>query len=241
MRECVIELASHSIRIRSHYDQVQLLCQKYLSEKEPEMTVSVTCEEIRQEGKKAHQEGIDAWPEPYLETLAVYRKIAEWMITREVLLFHGSAIAADDSGYLFAAPSGTGKSTHTGLWRELLGNRAVMINDDKPLLKVTDQEIFVCGTPWDGKHHLSNNIIVPLRGICMITRDVSNQISRIQQPDVWPMMLQHSFRPEDPEGMVHVMGMIDQIIRKVPVYQLRCNMELSAAELSFETMTEKGI
>ncbi len=60
-----------------------------------------------------------------------YRKLAESLLEYGVLLFHGSSVAVDGFGYIFAAQSGTGKSTHARLWRELLGERAVMVNDDK--------------------------------------------------------------------------------------------------------------
>ena len=106
----------------------------------------------------------------YLETLAVYRKIAEKMIDYDTILFHGSVIAVDGIGYLFTAKSGTGKSTHTRLWRELFGERAVMVNDDKPLIKVSENGIIVYGTPWDGKHRLSTNTFVPLKGICFMSK-----------------------------------------------------------------------
>lgn len=72
----------------------------------------------------------------YLETLAVYRKIAEKMPDYGTVLFHGSAIAVDGEAYIFTAKSGTGKSTHVRLWREMLGDRAVMVNDDKPLIRI---------------------------------------------------------------------------------------------------------
>lgn len=116
------------------------------------------------------------FPDSYLETLAVYRKFAENLLAYDTVLFHGSVVAVDGIGYLFTAKSGTGKSTHTRLWREYFGERAVMVNDDKPLLQVTENGVIVYGTPWDGKHHLSNNISVPLKAICILTRAEENHI-----------------------------------------------------------------
>ena len=85
-------------------------------------------------------------PDDYLETLAVCRKIAERMPEYDTFLFHGSCIAVDGVGYLFTAKSGTGKSTHTRLWRELLDNRATMVNDDKPLIRIADDGLVIYGT-----------------------------------------------------------------------------------------------
>ena len=107
-------------------------------------------------------------PDDYLETLAVCRKIAERMPEHNTFLFYGSCIAVDGAGYVFTAKSGTGKSTHTRLWRELLDNRATMVNDDKPLIRIADDDAIIYGTPWDGKHPLSHNIAVPLKAICIL-------------------------------------------------------------------------
>lgn len=84
-------------------------------------------------GKKAMADG--EYSLSYLETLAVYRKIVTRLVFSDILLIHGSAIAVDGKAYLFTAPSGTGKSTHTRMWREYFKDRAVMVNDDKPLNK----------------------------------------------------------------------------------------------------------
>lgn len=90
---------------------------------------------------------IRQFSDAYLETLAVYRKIADYLLSCDTLLFHGSVIAVDGEGYLFTAKSGTGKSTHTRLWREYFGERAVIVNDDKPLLHITDSGVTAYGTP----------------------------------------------------------------------------------------------
>ena len=77
----------------------------------------------------------------------------------------------DGEAYIFTAVSGTGKSTHAMLWREVFGERVRMINDDKPLIRITPEgKAVVYGTPWDGKHHLSKNSAFPLKAICWLTR-----------------------------------------------------------------------
>ena len=131
----------------------------------------------------ALQEGRTPWEAPlrYLEELAIYRQIAEQAPERGVLLFHGSAVAVDGQTYLFTAKSGTGKSTHTRLWRQRFGDRALMVNDDKPLLRFTETEVLVCGTPWNGKHHLSAPVQLPLKALCVLMRSsfVTNQVRRV--------------------------------------------------------------
>ena len=175
---------------------------------------------------------------PYLETLAVYRKIAEKMLDYDTILFHGSAVAVEGVGYLFTAKSGTGKSTHTRLWREILGERAVMINDDKPLIKVSENGITIYGTPWDGKHRLSTNMSVPLRAICILERAEENCIVPITKKDAYNMLIQQVYKPTEPQMLIKTLQLIDRLSENVKLYRLGCNMDIGAAEISYKTMSE---
>lgn len=172
----------------------------------------------------------------YLETLAVYRKIADYLLSCDTLLFHGSVIAVDGEGYLFTAKSGTGKSTHTRLWREYFGERAVMVNDDKPLLRITDSGVTAYGTPWDGKHRLSTNTAVPLKGICILTRDTTNHIDLAESHAVYPLIVQQTNRSLTADGMKQTLSLIDRMLNVVPVYRLGCNMNIEAARVAYEGM-----
>lgn len=194
--------------------------------------VSVTNREIQNE-----QTG--KYPTGYLESLAVYRKIAEYLLDSAILLFHGSVIAVDGEAYLFTAKSGTGKSTHTRLWRELLGERAIMVNDDKPLLKIYEDSVIAYGTPWDGKHHLSNNVAVPLKTICVLKRSEKNHIELITKNAAWPMLIQQCYRPADSTAMVKTLSLIDRLSDSVKLYELSCNMDIEAAQIAYHCM--KGI
>ena len=165
-----ISLAGFSIKINSIYKSTYLFCKEFLCEdKREDFSIYISQDDIEFEREKSEKEdlmnGIPVryFSNEYLETLAVYRKICTKLLEKNVLLFHGSAIEVDGEAYLFTAKSGTGKSTHTALWRQMFGNRAIMINDDKPLLKVVSEGVCVCGTPWNGKHRLGCNKIVPLK------------------------------------------------------------------------------
>ena len=129
--------------------------------------------------------------EPYLETLAVYRKLAQLLVQDDILLMHGAVVAVDGQAYLFTAQSGTGKTTHTRLWMQQFGDRAVMVNGDKPLLHITNEGVTVYGTPWDGKEHLSTNTSCPLKALCILTRSETNHIERISKKEALSLSLIH--------------------------------------------------
>lgn len=204
--------------------------------------IRITQSDIDFEREKSAREDIKEgipirqFSDAYLETLAVYRKIADHLLSCDTLLFHGSVIAVDGIGYLFTAKSGTGKSTHTRLWREYFGERAVMVNDDKPLLRITDSGVTAYGTPWDGKHRLSTNIAVPLKGICILTRDTTNHIEPAEPHAVYPLIVQQTNRSLSADGMKQTLSLIDRMLNVVPVYRLGCNMDIEAARVTYDGM-----
>ena len=180
------------------------------------------------------------YSDAYLETLAVYRRMADRLLDEDTLLLHGSCVALDGVGYLFTAKSGTGKSTHTRLWREYFGARAVMVNDDKPLIRITDTGATVYGTPWNGKHALGENISVPLRAICVLARDSSNHIEKAERQSVYPLLLQQIHRPASSAGMARLLPLADRLTQTVGLYRLGCRMDIDAARVAYEGMVDNA-
>lgn len=124
------------------------------------------------------------WDDAYLETLAVFRKIAEAAPAHQRLVFHGATITFQDRAYIFTAPSGTGKTTHIRLWKQEYGDRVDIINGDKPILRVTpDAGIVAYGTPWAGKERWQRNTSAPVAGICIVTRATDAQTTSTRQSE----------------------------------------------------------
>lgn len=245
MNDFTIALAGKNIGISPIHPAMRKFCAGYLTEEKPDFSVTATQADIEFERAKSAREDeveglpVREFPDAYLETLAIYRKIAEKMLDYDTILFHGSAISVDGQGYLFTAKSGTGKSTHTRLWRELFGERAITVNDDKPLLKIEEDRVLVCGTPWDGKHRISTNIMVPLKGLCILTRAAENHIRRISPMEAMPMLLQQSHRSADPASVVKLLGLLDKMSKNTGLYCLGCNMDPEAAKVAYEGMNRK--
>ena len=240
----IYNIAGRIIEISSLHFTVHSQCGEYRSEGEPDFSIEIQPADIDFEREKsaqadkAEERAIQFYPDDYLETLAVYRKIAEKMPEYDTVLFHGSAIAVEGQAYLFTAASGTGKSTHARLWRKLLGDRAVMVNDDKPLIHISNSGAIIYGTPWDGKHHLSSNIAVPLKSICILERAEENAIRPVTSKEVLPMLIQQTYRPADSMSLAKSLTLIERLGRDVKLYRLGCNMDISAASLSYEMMKE---
>ncbi|MBQ7220228.1 MAG: hypothetical protein IJS28_04530 [Synergistaceae bacterium] len=226
--------AHKNIAVDSLYPEVHKYCAAYRTDKEPDFTVSITQSDIDYERTKSGSEGYsDSW----LEISAVHRKIAERMPFFSTILIHGSALSVDGEAYMFTAPSGTGKSTHAGLWRELLGGRVVMVNDDKPLIHIDDEAV-VFGTPFCGKERLGTNIAVPLKAICILGRSEENHIAVITAREAYAEIFRQTYRPGDRAAFTRTLELIDRLGQIVKFYRLGCNMNLEAAELAYTAMKE---
>lgn len=237
-----LRLAGRVISVTAQHPSTKAFCADYLSEAPADFAVSVLPGDVRAEQERSAREDelegrpVRQFSDAYLESLAVFRKIAERLPEYDTMLFHGSAVAVDGRAYLFTAKSGTGKSTHARLWRELLGPRAVMVNDDKPLLRFSDAGVQVCGTPWNGKHRLGANIAVPLKAVCLLERAAENRIGPVSPREAYPLLLQQSYRPSDPSAMRKTLELVNRLGRDTALYRLQCNMDPSAAAIAYAGM-----
>ena len=112
-----------------------------------DIAISVSDDEIRERLRLS-----DNLSEQGAEDVLILSKFCNAVLDGfDGFFFHSSCLELDGEGYVFSAVSGTGKSTHTALWRRHFGNRVTMINDDKPVIRKCDGKFYVYGTPWMGK------------------------------------------------------------------------------------------
>ena len=137
----LIEIAGIPAEVISRYPVNELFLKEYVTDRAPLISIIPTEEDLakiqtdfdrmdKAEGRPAHRRS-----GAYLENNAIHALLAEKLVDFDVLLVHGSALCMDGKAYIFMAPSGTGKSTHTRLWREVYGSRVIMINDEMNFLR----------------------------------------------------------------------------------------------------------
>ncbi len=162
-----------------------------------------------------------------------YRQILDF----DGLMLHASAVAVDGKAYLFSGPSGMGKSTHTRLWQQLFGEKAVVFNDDKPALRRINGIWYAYGTPWCGKDGINVNLKVPLAGICFLRRGQDNTICRLDALEASSYIISQTMRRfKDAEMLDKMLKQVDRLVNDIPVYELFNKPELDAARLSYATM-----
>ena len=242
MSQFRLEIAGFVASVTSLFESTPHYFAPYLTEKHPDFAISVTEEDLRFEQQDADEEARTdgfrrrRFPDPFLERAAIQRKFAEFLLDHGIILLHGSTVAVDGMGYLFTARSGTGKSTHTRLWREVFGSRAVMVNDDKPFAHITESEVLVYGSPWSGKHGLDNNICVPLKGICLLERGSENVIRKSASAEVKELL--RGFRPRTPQQAAAYDALLEQLLRQAHLWQMTCTKDPEAARIAYEAMSK---
>lgn len=231
-----IKLAELIIELATPDEYTTLMCKDYIynGEKDADITAICTKEDIEKEKKVS-----PGFLDKYLENTCIYRNICKEMINFDAMLIHSAAVMVDGEGYLFTALSGTGKTTHVNLWLEKFGERAVIINGDKPIIRKMDKGFRVFGTPWCGKEGINTNTDAPIAGICILKRGTENTIRRITKAEALVQIMNQTVRPKEKERMSRLLDLLERLLKEVPVYELFCNMDISAADVSYNGMSKK--
>ena len=239
----VFKIADIYIEIESSRRLVYDYCRDYFCKEYPriDFKVCVTEEEVFAElpngisRENASERALLA-----SELSAIYRKICEKMLEYDAFLMHGALIEYEGRGYLFAAKSGMGKTTHISLWKKVFGeDKVTIVNGDKPILRLVDGKIYAYGTPWCGKEGFNVNTKVNLSAICFIERAADNSIVRISDVEALPRLLAQIMLT-DSGNLPKQLELIDSLFEDTPTYLLKCNMEDEAARVSYNGMQKSA-
>ncbi len=175
-------------------------------------------------------------------SLRLYR-FAMWLgyglmtLPEQTLAIHSSCIVYQNQAVLFLGESGTGKSTHTRLWREHIEG-AVLLNDDSPMLRVEDGKVWVYGSPWSGKTPCYKAERYELKGCVRLSQAPHNRIRKLSILEAYGA-IHPSCAPEfayDDVLYDEVSSTLGQILRTIPIYHLECLPDGDAAHLSSHTI-----
>ena len=236
MNSLYIGIAGLKVHLICKYPYAKRLCADFeIGACEPDLTVSVTDAEI--EVERAGY-GENAFSEGYCEGICLYRAIAERLPELDGFVFHGAAVTVGDKGYIFAAPSGTGKTTHISLLLKNYPDDVKIINGDKPIIRKIDGEWRICSTPWAGKEGWKVNCTAPLCGIVLVERGAENSIVSVLPEENFDAVMRQVYLPIDAGSYMQTMCLIDEMAQGVEFYRLACNMEDAAAACSYEKLNK---
>lgn len=228
----VYKIAGLNVGFEPKYDMLRTRSEKYLTDEKAEFNIGFTDNLMETQLDLYNHEVSPAEIEYLWMGTAFNVKLLEY----NGMFLHSSTVVADGKAYSFSAPCSTGKSTHTSLWLDYLGDRAFILNDDKAAYRLIDGKYYVFGTPFSGKHDINVNTSVELGAICFIEQAKENSIELMDIDSAVPLLISQTLRPSNVKRTMMLCDFIDELIRNIPVYKLRCNMDISAAKLAFETM-----
>ena len=150
---------------------------------------------------------------------------------------HTSAVVCDGKAVLCLGESGTGKSTHTRLWRENIAG-TFLLNDDSPIVRAEADGIYAYGSPWSGKSPCFRQERYPVAALLRIVQRPENTIKRLGVVEAFAAL-----QPSCPPVLAHDEGCMDmtvdfisKVVGQVPVYRLGCLPDAAAAHLSHDTI-----
>ena len=210
---------------------------------EPPIHVELSEEEVDAYSRRTKEESLDVELEPeMLESFGIMRCVNDTMLEHDGMFLHAAAIAVDGKGYAFCAPSGTGKSTHLKLWKDLLGDKVTIINGDRPFLRWFKGTCYLCGSPWAGKEGWGNNTLAPLDGLIFLERanGAQCQMRRIPGSEALNPLFRQTIRPSTAAQLDACCSCFNALIAHAPLHALSCNPDLESAELAYRTLTSRG-
>lgn len=208
---------------------------EYILSNEKLIPISYTEDELQNVFKLRNCDSVQ-----YAEYICIFDKICSMLTDFDMILMHGAAIEYEGEGFIFTAPSGTGKSTHIAQWKKYLGDKVIVVNGDKPELSFEGNGVLVHGAPWCGKENWQVNKSVPLKGVCLLKRGQDNKIYKINPGEYIEYFVRQFYFDMATDDVAKVFDIIDRIMSRVPFYILECDISEDAVKCSFEAMTGKS-
>ncbi|MBO4125952.1 hypothetical protein PFZ59_08525 [Streptococcus suis] len=232
----LIEIAGIRIAIENRYGQMERMSKDYIVEedgKPVDIQISVSEADIDVFEKLSEED----LPRGAHEVTAILAKLCDELVAYDAFFLHAAVVAVDGQAFAFSARSGTGKSTHIRSWLKEFGDRAQVVNGDKPFCFKRGDALLAAGTPWCGKEGWQTNTQVPLKGICFLERGTENKIRPIEQGEILERLFSQLRLPEDSLKMLKVMELLDWTMNHIPFYILECTPDPEAALVSYQGMT----
>lgn len=167
---------------------------------------------------------------------AIFKEI---LVANGGLVVHASALFYKGAALTFTAPSGTGKSTHTALWKKYYPETFV-INDDAPAIRRLNGVFCACGTPWSGKTDINENVCVPLAAMVFLERAEVCSVSPLSVPEAFVRTVKEIQMFPFEELSDKMMSLLDELFSSLPQYLLKCDISKNAVDTVKNTIFNGG-
>ena len=140
------------------------------------------------------------------------------------------------NGFVFLGKSGTGKSTHARLWLENVEDTS-LLNDDNPVIRLEDDNVFVYGSPWSGKTPCYKNERIKLKAIVRLSQAPMNRIVKLNRLEAYASLISSCSCMKWVRSMSDgVCDTVEKVIGQCGCYFLECLPDKQAALLALHTV-----
>lgn len=176
---------------------------------------------------------IDTFSESGLEIglkfFIILRHILWYAIVKHCgIMLHSSAISYKGEGILFSAPSGTGKSTQSSLWKKEFGDDVIIVNDDTPFIRNKDNISYVYGCPWSGKTDINEQMKVPVKAVVSVKQGKENKVKELTEAEGFFRIFNETKKPVESSMLDEAMDNVIKFLSNVRVYELTCRPDSDA-------------
>ena len=228
------KIADLMIEFNAKYNTTNKRAEKYIYKANQKIDFKIT---VSDESIKKEKEFDELLTNEFAEYLIMGTNFYKGLLNYNGCLLHASAVVIDNEAYLFFFFFGTGKSTHASLWLKYVNEKnPYILNDDKPAIRIMEDGIYAYGTPFSGKHDISQNKRAPIKGICFIEQATKNSIKKLEPKEALPLFFEQTVKKLSKEQMLKLFDIMDIILKEIPIYKLCCDMSKEAVELSYNTM-----
>lgn len=159
------------------------------------------------------------------------------VICRGGISIHASAVFCDNRAFLFMGKSGTGKSTHSALWRRYVPGTE-LLNDDNPTIRLIEGKAYAYGTPWSGKTPCYKPLCFPLGGMVRLKQAPVNRFYRQTEVEAFATILPGcSVIRQDAVLRTCLYDTLVQLAEQVPVGVLECRPDEEAAVMCHRALS----
>ena len=235
----ICKLADFIVEYINPSSDVEKYFENYISTEQPEISFEITTDDVDAiiDSVNGDCTRINA------ELVAMLRKFCGWSLDKNAFFLHSALIDVDGVGVAFTAPSGTGKTTHMRLWQQLLGNKMTVVNGDKPIVRFFDDTKYPVGygTPWCGKERYGINGKTEIKHFCFIERSETNSCEKVDPSQVLDLFFKQVILPRNnPNAISKTLNLANMFLNNVTVWKIKCNMDISAAEVAYNTIFKEN-
>lgn len=157
------------------------------------------------------------------------------VLNHDACVLHGVVMEYDGMGILVTASSGTGKTTHTRMWRDR--ENALIINGDRCLCRKIDGKWYAYGMPWAGSsgEYINRRVLIDV--IVSLKQDSYNHVHTMTEFDGTLYLMQRIFAPLWAGDMQNAaFDIAEELAKMIPMVELYCRPNSESVDVLKEAI-----